>query len=77
MGAAFYLWDAALKKGDPRKIGILSYLTPLLSTMNLAIFANQKITPLIILAVFLIVAGSLIGISTNLTQQPSPKAKNL
>ena len=76
MGAAFYLWDAALKRGDPRKIGILSYLTPLLSTINLAIFANQKITPLIILAVVLIVTGSLIGISTNSSRQPSPNAKS-
>ena len=32
MGAAFFLWDAALKRGDPRTIGSLAYLTPLLST---------------------------------------------
>ena len=32
MGGAFYAWDAALKRGDPRVIGALSYLTPLLST---------------------------------------------
>ena len=29
LGAAFFLWDKALKLGDPRQIGILSYLTPL------------------------------------------------
>lgn len=63
MGAAFYLWDAALKNGDPRKIGILSYLTPLLSTINLAIFARQQITPLILISMALIIAGSIIGIS--------------
>lgn len=32
MGAAFYLWDAAIKAGDPSIIGTLAYLTPLLST---------------------------------------------
>ncbi len=32
LGAAFFLWDAALKRGDARRIGILSYLTPLAST---------------------------------------------
>ena len=32
LGAAFYLWDMALKRGDARQIGILSYLTPLAST---------------------------------------------
>ncbi len=32
MGVAFLLWDAAIKRGDPRTIGVLSYLTPLGST---------------------------------------------
>ena len=35
MGLAFFLWDKALKLGDPRQIGALSYLTPLLSTLLL------------------------------------------
>ena len=36
LGAAFFLWDAALKRGDARRIGMLSYLTPLASTLLLA-----------------------------------------
>ncbi|HPH95087.1 MAG TPA: EamA family transporter [Anaerolineaceae bacterium] len=40
MGAAFFFWDAALKRGDPRAIGSLSYLTPLLSTLNLMLFSG-------------------------------------
>ncbi|MFM9887623.1 MAG: EamA family transporter [Burkholderiales bacterium] len=32
MGSAFFLWDRAIKEGDPRIIGTLAYLTPLLST---------------------------------------------
>lgn len=35
LGAAFYLWDAALKLGDARHIGLLSFLTPLGSTLAL------------------------------------------
>ncbi|MCX8114649.1 MAG: DMT family transporter, partial [Burkholderiaceae bacterium] len=35
MGAAFFLWDAALKRGDARAIGALSFLTPLASTLLL------------------------------------------
>ena len=35
LGAAFFLWDKALKLGDVRHIGILSYLTPLASTLML------------------------------------------
>ena len=34
LGAAFFLWDKALKLGDPRQIGVLSYLTPLASTVH-------------------------------------------
>ena len=37
MGAAFFTWDAALKRGDPRVIGSLAYLTPLTSTMVLVL----------------------------------------
>ena len=32
LGAAFFVWDMALKRGDARQIGILSYITPLGST---------------------------------------------
>ncbi|MCA0326036.1 MAG: DMT family transporter, partial [Proteobacteria bacterium] len=35
LGGAFFLWDKALKLGDARQIGVLSYLTPLLSTLLL------------------------------------------
>ena len=31
-GAAFYLWDHAVKRGDIRALGALSYATPILST---------------------------------------------
>ncbi len=34
LGGAFFLWDAALKRGDARQIGVLSFLTPLLSTLT-------------------------------------------
>jgi drug/metabolite transporter (DMT)-like permease len=61
MGAAFFLWDAALKKGDSRTIGSLAYITPLLSTMNLIIFAGQRLSTLTFLAMLLIIAGAVIG----------------
>ncbi len=61
MGAAFFFWDAALKRGDPRVIGSLAYLTPLLSTLNLVLLAGQKLTPLSLAAMALIVGGAVIG----------------
>lgn len=70
MGAAFFLWDAALKRGDPRSIGALSYLTPLLSTLNLMLFGGQRLSWLAALAMGLIIAGAIIG-NWNKTQKPS------
>jgi drug/metabolite transporter (DMT)-like permease len=61
MGGAFYFWDAALKKGDPRVIGALSYLTPLLSTLNLVVFGGKRLSPLAGAAMALIVAGAVLG----------------
>jgi Predicted permease, DMT superfamily len=61
LGGAFYFWDAALKRGDPRVIGALSYLTPLLSTLNLVLFGGKRLEPLSVIAMILIVAGAIIG----------------
>jgi len=61
MGAAFYLWDAALKRGDPRVIGSLAYLTPLLSTLNLIVFGGQRMTWVSGAAMALIICGALIS----------------
>jgi drug/metabolite transporter (DMT)-like permease len=61
MGGAFYAWDAALKRGDPRVIGALSYLTPLLSTLNLVMLGGKRLSPTAALAMSLIVAGAVVG----------------
>jgi drug/metabolite transporter (DMT)-like permease len=61
MGGAFYAWDAALKRGDPRVIGALSYLTPLLSTLNLVLLGGKRLTPIALVAMALIVAGAVVG----------------
>ena len=58
MGAAFFLWDAALKQGDPRMIGTLAYLTPLLSTLVLAASGVGTITFATLAAMALIVGGA-------------------
>ncbi len=61
MGAAFFTWDAAMKRGDPRIIGSLSYLTPLLSTLNLIIFGGRSLSAVSGVATALIVAGAVLG----------------
>jgi drug/metabolite transporter (DMT)-like permease len=61
MGAAFFLWDAALKRGDTRIIGSLSYVTPLLSTLALTLIGGRPMSLLSGIAMGLIVAGAAAG----------------
>ena len=61
LGGAFFLWDAALKTGDPRKIGLLSFLTPLLSTGLLLITQGKPLTWHVALAAALIIGAAIIG----------------
>jgi drug/metabolite transporter (DMT)-like permease len=61
MGAAFFLWDKALKTGDARHIGILSYLTPLLSTSLLVLVNGHAVTWPVMAAAAMIVAAAWLG----------------
>jgi len=61
MGAAFYLWDFAVKRGDPRTIGALAYLTPMLSTLLLVATGNGDMTAAAALGMALIVGGAALG----------------
>ena len=65
MGAAFFLWDRALKLGDPRQIGILSYLTPLASTALLLGVSGRPFTVSIAMAAALIIGAALLGARKN------------
>jgi drug/metabolite transporter (DMT)-like permease len=65
LGAAFYLWDAALKQGDARQIGILSYITPLASTALLLIVTGQPLSWSIGLAAALIIGAAVLGTRTS------------
>ena len=61
LGAAFFLWDSALKHGDARQIGILSYITPLASTALLLLVTQRPPSWSILAATLLIVAGAVLG----------------
>lgn len=64
LGGAFYFWDAALKVGDPRRIGMLAFLTPLLSTALLLVVTGQGLSWQLGLATLLIVGGALLARNT-------------
>jgi len=61
LGLAFYLWDAALKNGNAQQIGLLSFLTPLCSTLLLLIDRQEALTSLVAWAGVLIVGGAWLG----------------
>lgn len=61
LGAAFFLWDKALKRGDARHIGILSYITPLASTSLLVLVTGRALTASIALSAALIIGAAVVG----------------
>jgi len=58
MGGAFYLWDIAMKRGDPRVIGVLAYATPLLSTALLVAVTGRPLTLALAAATLLVVSAA-------------------
>ncbi len=61
LGASFYLWDKALKLGDARHIGILSYITPLASTSLLVLVSGRPFSPSLAVATAMIIGAAVLG----------------
>ncbi len=61
VGIAFYIWDEGMKRGDIRLLGVASYLTPLVSTVLLAVLGLGKATATLWIAAGLIVGGALLA----------------
>lgn len=61
LGAAFFLWDAALKRGDARHLGLLSFLTPLLSTLMLLAVRGERPSSAVALAAVMIIGAAVLG----------------
>ncbi|EJE55005.1 putative permease [Acidovorax sp. CF316] len=61
LGASFFLWDKALKLGDARHIGILSYITPLASTALLIVVSGRAFSASIALATAMIISAAILG----------------
>ncbi|WP_093162236.1 DMT family transporter [Variovorax sp. YR216] len=61
LGTAFFFWDMALKRGDARQIGILSYITPLASTALLLVVTQRPLSWTIALAAVLIISAAVMG----------------
>lgn len=58
VGAAFFLWDAGMKRGDVAFLGVAAYAAPLLSTLILVAAGEARATPTLALAALLVVGGA-------------------
>lgn len=61
LGGAFYLWDYALKNGSAQRVGLISFATPLLSTIFLIIATSETPGPSLVLSAGLIVTAAFLG----------------
>jgi drug/metabolite transporter (DMT)-like permease len=58
VGLAFYAWDHGTKHGDLRLLGVLSYLTPVLSTLWLVLAGRAEAGVMLGLACALVAGGA-------------------
>jgi drug/metabolite transporter (DMT)-like permease len=61
VGAAFFVWDHGVKRGDIRALGAFAYAGPLLSTLLLIGFGRAQASATPAAACTLIVGGALLA----------------
>ncbi|GLQ05299.1 aromatic amino acid exporter YddG [Sneathiella chinensis] len=61
VGAAFFLWDVGVKHGDIQGLGVLSYLSPLLSTLLLVGMGAAVFSWSLVAGCLLITLGAAVG----------------
>jgi len=61
VGAAFFLWDVGMKRGDPRLLGTLAYAVPVASTLLLILAGEGQMSPRVIAATVMVAGGGFIA----------------
>ncbi|MFT5697388.1 MAG: drug/metabolite transporter (DMT)-like permease [Desulforhopalus sp.] len=61
LGLSFFLWNRAITGGNMVIIGFLSYLTPPLAVLLVAVIHGQKISSRVIFGMFVIILASFTG----------------
>ena len=72
VGAAFYLWDIGVKRGDIRLLGVGSYAIPIASTLILVAAGYATATASLALACALIAAGAILAARRDRAPAPPP-----
>ena len=61
LGLSFFLWNRAITGGNLAVIGFLSYLTPPLAVLLVAVCQQQKVEAQVVAGMGVILAASLLG----------------
>jgi drug/metabolite transporter (DMT)-like permease len=61
LGLSFFLWNRAMTRGNVVVIGFLSYLTPPLAVLLVAVVHHQTVSGRVLLGMGVILAASLLG----------------
>lgn len=61
LGAAFFLWDEGMKRGDPRLLGTLAYAVPVASTLLLVAAGEGALDWRVVAAAVLVAGGGLLA----------------
>jgi len=61
VGAAFFLWDIGMKRGDPRLLGTLAYAVPVVSTLLLILAGEGEFSTKIVLATLMVASGGFVA----------------
>ena len=61
VGAAFFLWDFGMKRGDPRLLGTLAYAVPVASTLLLIAAGEGELSWRAALATLMVAGGGFIA----------------
>ena len=61
VGAAFFVWDYGVKKGDIKALGAISYSSPLISTLLLIATGKADASMAVLLGCLAIVGGAVLA----------------
>nr|WP_282571753.1 DMT family transporter [Roseomonas acroporae] len=61
VGAAFFLWDVGMKRGDPRLLGTLAYAVPVASTLLLILAGEGAFGASVGIATLLVAGGGMLA----------------
>jgi drug/metabolite transporter (DMT)-like permease len=61
VGAAFFLWDIGIKRGDPRLLGTLAYAVPVASTLLLILAGEGEFSAKVVVATLMVAGGGFVA----------------